>query len=488
MTARRLPVGVVGPFSGLDLRRDAAMSDQGSLRTATNVDLMIGGNLKRRDALVKLCDVSSETAGLYSSDGLLRTVCPGGQSLQDTRPSEIWYDPIGDGSAYALGSVAAVHAVEVAASATGGKGYPYVVVERSTGTLEHHWLNSDPASAAAAVNTRAVLPFDPGRALAKSNGHIFADSPSEGVLRFSAATTSPTDWTKARDAGFLAIRQFSAGAQEIKALSYFKGFVAVLFQDSIQLWQMHPDPSKFQFVTALNGPGTDASRLTTNVLGDLFYFSRGGFRTLARSLVTGDDKAEDIGANISDLSRVEDLTSVEPVGLWSEERSQYLAAFGTTVYALTYSPSTETVGWTTWELPVSVDHMAENDGQLYVRSGDTIYKFDPDVVQDLTTANVDIDFEVYSAFQHYGQPGDKKVWRWFDIVQTGTSAVNLAIDPNVPGTLEFSVGINLTDTSFSGGHVAINRTSNSLALQFTGTGIWRLDSVILDAKVLRGRG
>jgi hypothetical protein len=132
--------------------------------------------------------------------------------------------------------------------------------------------------------------------------------------------------------------------------------------------------------------------------------------------------------------------------------------------------------------------MAENDGILYVRSGDTVYKFDPDALQDVTTTLVDVDFEVFSAFQHYGQPGDKKVWRWFDIVQTGTCGVNIAIDPNAPGTLEFSIAINLTDTSFSGGHIAINRTSNSLGLQFTGSGIWRLDSVILDAKVLRGRG
>lgn len=460
------------------------MSDQASLRRATNVSLKVGGNLERRPALVKLCDVHASTAGLYASDGLLRTVCPGGQSLQDTRPSEIWYDPVGDGTAYSLTSITKLHAVEITSSATGGKAYPYVAIERDTGRVEHHWLNSDPASAAAAVATRVSLPFDPGFALAKSNGKLFADDASAGVLRFSATTVGPTDWVKPRDAGFLAIRQNSAGSQEVKGLSYFKGYLAVLFQDSIQLWQTSPDPAKFQFVSALNGPGTDASRLTTNVLGDMFYYSRGGFRSLSRSLVTGDDTAEDLGAKIADLTRLESTTAVTPVAFWSEARSQYLAAFGTTVYVLTYSPSTETVGWTTWELPVPAEHFAENNGILYIRSGDTVYRCEDNTDDDTAGA---IAYDVITARQHFMQPGLKKRWKTLDIVQTGTSAVNFILDSNSDDVLDLPVGINTTDSTFDGGAIGINRISNLLSLRFTGRYPWRLDSAILDAMVLRGR-
>ncbi len=486
MAKRSLPVGVVGEFTGLDLRRDAAMSSQQSLRVASNVDLLVGGNVKRRDALVKVCDVHSSTVGLYAAEGLLRTVCPGGQSLQDTRPTEIWYDPVGDGSAYGLTSLSAFHAIENVSAAAGGKSYPYVVIERDTGRIEHHWLNSDPASSAAAVNTKVVLPFDPGKTLAKSYGKLYADDPSAGVLRYSATTTDPTDWNKKRDAGFLAIRQFSAGSQEVKGLSYFKSFVAVVFQDSIQLWQMNEDPAKIQFISALNGPGTETPRLTSNVLGDLFYFSRGGFRSLARNMVTGDDVAEDLGAPIAELTESQDITTNLPVGLWCESRSQYLAAFGTKVYALTYSPSTGTTGWTTWDLGVPVEHMAENLGVLYVRSGDTVYKFNPDAVLD--DGDDQVIFDVFLAYQHYGKPGIKKHWRWFDVVQTGTSQINFAIDANDPTDLELATGINTTDTTFSKGHIAINRTCDALGLKFGGTGLWRLDSVILDARVLGGRG
>lgn len=477
--------GNLGGFTGIDLRRSAATSDPMSLRVGTNVSLTVGKKIASRPRLVKLCDVSSETVGLYSADGLLRTVCPGGQSIQDGRPTEVWYDAIGNGTAYALGTLSKLHAMELAAAGVASKAYPYVCVETTSGRREHHWIDTIPVTSATAVNSLVNLPFDPGKALVKSQNKLFADDPSAGVLRFSATTTTPRDWTKARDAGFLAVRRQSAGSTEIVGLSYFKEYVAVLFQDSIQLWQMNPDPSNIKFVSALNGPGTETPRLTTNVLGDMFYFSRGGFRSLSRSLVTGDNKAEDIGAKVADLTSGIDTTTYEPVSLWAESRSQFLAAFGTTVFVLTYSPSTDSVGWTTWELPVPVEYMTENGSNLYIRSGDTVYVLDEAAEED--TAGP-VSFDVALAFQTYGQPRRKKRWETLDVVQDGSSRVNYHLDPKNPDVAEFATGILTTNDTFDRGKIAINRTSDTLGLRFSGTGTWELDSVMIDATVLRGRG
>ena len=456
-----------------------------SLRVAENVSLTVGKKIATRPRLVKLCDVSSETVGLYSADGLLRTVCPGGQSLQDSRPTEVWYDVIGNGTAFPLGTLSKLHAMELAAAGVASKAYPYVCIETTAGRRELHWIDTIPLLGSDAVNSYVNLPFDPGKALVKSQSKLFADDPSAGVLRFSATTTTPRDWSKARDAGFLAVRRQSAGSTEIVGLSYFKEYVAVLFQDSIQLWQMNPDPANIKFVSALNGPGTDARRLTTNVLGDMFYFSRGGFRSLSRSIVTGDDKAEDVGAKIAELTKAVDTTTYEPVALWAESRSQYIAAFGTTVYVLTYSPSTESVGWTTWELPVPVEYITENGSSLYVRSGDTVYILDDEADEDTDGA---VTFDVALAFQTFGQPRRKKRWETLDIVQDGTSRVNYHLDPKNPDVAQFAVGIQTTNDTFDRGKIAINRTSDTLGLRFSGTGTWELDSVMLDATVLRGRG
>jgi hypothetical protein len=375
--------------------------------------------------------------------------------------------------------------MELAAAATAGKAYPYVAVENTSGRIEHHWCNAAPVNQADPVDTQVTLPFDPGRCLVKSQNKLFADDPSAGVLRFSATTTDPKDWSKARDAGFLAVRRMSAGATNIVGLSYFKEYVAVIFEDSIQLWKMAPDPAAITFGTALNGPGTEASRVTTNVLGDMFYFSRGGFRSLSRSLVTGDNKAEDIGAKITALTSTEDVSAVEPLAIWSEARSQFIAVFGTTVYVLTYSPSTECVGWTTWELPVALEYLVEHDGGLYGRAGDTVYQFSDEVSED--TAGP-VTFDVALAFQTMGYAGRKKSFRWVDLVQTGSSRMNFHIDPTNPDVAEFPIGIATSGDTFNGGRIAINRIGDALGFRFSGTGIWELDSVLLDAMTLRGRG
>jgi hypothetical protein len=481
--ARKDP-GIVSEFTGLDLRRSPATSDPSSLRRATNVSLEIGQTLKTRPRLVKLCDVSSETVGLYAADGILRTVCPGGQGLQDTRPTEIWYDPIGNGTATTLGTLAKLHAWELAPASTGAKAYPYVCIETTAGRNEHHWLTETPALAATAVNTLVSLPFDPGKALVKSQSKLFADDPSAGVLRFSATNGTPRDWTAARDAGFLAVQRYSGSGDEILGLSYFKEFVAVIFKSSMQLWRMNPDPAAIQFGTALEGPGTETPRLVSNVLGDMVYFSEGGFRSLSRSLVTGDNQAEDIGAKIAALTKEETL-DVEPIGLWVESRSQYIAVFGTTAYVLTYSPSTETVGWTTWELPVAIEYLVELDGSLYARAEDTVYIFDEEAAAD--TAGV-VTYDVITAFQTMGAFRRKKAWRTVDLIQTGTSSMNFHLDPNNETTGSLTGGINSTDDTPEHGKIAINRTSNALGFRFTGTGIWELDSVSIDGTVLRGRG
>lgn len=476
--------GTVSEFTGLDLRRSAATSDPSSLRRATNVSVSIGKTLTTRPRLVKLCDVSSETVGLYAAGGLLRTVCPGGQSLQDSRPTEIWYDPIGNGTAFALGTLSKLHAMELAAASTADRSYPYVCIETTAGRREHHWLNETPLLASSAVNTYVNLPFDPGKALVKSQSKLFADDPSAGVLRFSATNGSPKDWSSARDAGFLAVQRYSGSGTAILGLSYFKEFVAVLYKDSIQLWKMAPDPASIQFGGALNGPGTEAPRLVSNVLGDMFYFSKGGFRSLSRSLVTGDDKAEDIGSKITALTALETMDP-EPVALWVESRSQYIAIFGTTAYVLTYSPSTDTVGWTTWELPVAVEYLCENDGNLYGRAGDTVYLFDPDSLADTAGS---VTYDVLTAFQTLGHPKRKKIWKTVDLIQGGTSAMNYHLEPNDETSATLPVAINSTDDTPERGKIAINRTSNALGFRFTGTGIWELDSVLVDGTVLRGRG
>ncbi len=473
-----------GAFTGLDLRKHPAVTPARALRRATNLDLLLGGAVRRRASLRLICRVGADTVGLYSAKGTLRTVCIGGQGLQDTRPAEVMYDPIGDGTAYALGSIAKLHAVEEIGSAATAGAYPYVVVERTSGTIEHHWCNANPVLATDVVDTRVSLPFDPGKALLKSNNKLFADDPATGALRFSSTLGGPTDWRTPRDAGALAVGQYASGSRQIAGLGYFRGQVAVQFKDATLLYQMNPDPAKFQLVTVLNGPGTELATATANVLGDMVYFSRGIFRSIANAVVNGEAQESDIGAYIAKLTREIDVDTATAVSLWSQARSQYLCAFGTTVYAMTYSPIENLRGWTTWDLPVPVNALVEHNSDLYIRSGVDIYKLDYEQVKDFGTDDVEFDF--LSAYINNKRPAVKKRWNWYDAVQDGACAVNFQSNSDDETETDFEYPVNLDGTTYAEGHIAVGVIAESMAVRITGTAIWRLDSFTLHGDVLNG--
>lgn len=469
-------------FTGLDLRKHPAVTSPRALRRAQNLDLLLGGAVRRRPSLRLICTVSSSTVGLYSAGGTLRTVCIGGQSLQDTRPAEVLYDPIGDGTAYTLGTLAKLHAVEQIGSAATTGSYPYVVVERTSGVFEHHYCNASPVTAATAVNTRVSLPFDPGKTLLKSNNKLFADDPSSGALRYSSTLGGPTDWRTPRDAGALAVGQYASGSRQIAGLGYFRGQVAVQFKDATLLYQMNPDPAKFQLVSVLNGPGTELATATANVLGDMIYFSRGIFRSIATAVVTGEARESDIGAVIAKLTSEIDVGTATAVSLWSQARSQYFCFVGTTGYVMTYSPVENLRGWTTWSLPVTVDALVEHNGDLYIRSGTSIYLLDYDQVQDYGTTDVTFDF--LSAYVNNRRPAIKKRWSWYDAVQDGACKVNFQSNTDDETEEDFEYPIDLDGTTYVEGHIAVNVIAENLAVHITGTEIWRLDSFTLHGDVL----
>lgn len=464
---------------GLDLRRNAAVADPRTLSVADNVSLTIGGGIERRDALVKVCDVSSSSVGLFSANGALRTVVPGGQSLQDTRPAEVIYEPVGDGAAYGLTFLTKFHAVEVIASSGTDQAYPYVVIENSNGKIEHHWLTARPALTSSAVNTKIDTGFDPGTLLAKASGKLYADDPASGNVRFSSIVNGPTDWTFPRDAGTLPVRSNSVGDTRTTALGIFDSSLAVMFGDAVQLWDVAADPSKTRLRTVLNGPGTDAPGTVENVLGDLFYLSRGGFRDLRVAVVTGQPHEGGVGSKIQEATKDLDLTTSPPISLWSQARSQYLCAVGTKVFAYTLNPTNRIAGWTTWDLPVSVTDLVEHDGELFVRSGNTVYKFVADVVYD--HGGVSIPYDARPQLLD-GKSSQRKRWNRIEVTQTGKTTLSYYLDEPT----RRMAGPTFTGPSRLLGPIPIGAYAHRLGIGFAGTQPWKLEGCTLYYDILRG--
>ncbi len=475
-----MPTITYEKFTGKDLRRLASRSDMASARVATNLDLTTGGGYRTRDGLVRVTELIPESIGLYTIGGFLRSVVPGGQGLQSPQNSYVLYDPIGKGVAYPLDQVVKLHSAQpIGASALVGV-FPYVGLELESGVIEHHWIREYPVDATDPVNSFVSLTFAAGTPLTKMNNRMWAADQANGVVRFTSIGGGPADWITADDAGFLPVLQHATGTRLITGLSFYNELLAVFFGESIQLYSVPADPDQHILTKTLHGPGTSNPNTVQNVVGDLYYFSRGGFRSLSIANSVGEFREGDIGARIQEETDALSLTPA-PVSLWSQARSQYITAFGTTVEVYTFSPLGKISGWTKWELPVAVEYMVELEGVLYIRSGNIVYKFDPTSDNDL---GVKIPFALTTQFSDGKDTDRYKMFDTIALTQSGTCSIRYLTDPRRSSV--FVNGPTISGDTSSLDSIGCDITSKELALQITGNGAWHFDAWSLRSRTLQG--
>lgn len=483
-----MPSKSFGNWRGVDARPLAEAQDMRTLRSAINVDLLNDGSLVERDGLRLVATVHSESKGLYSIGGSLRAAAPAGHSLAGSTQADvpIVYDFIGDGTVYGSSSIARVASVSTWGSDPAYGLYPYLVIELSTGVYEHHWCKDTPVPdvngtpppayipSADPVSTKITLPFTPGESVLKIQEKMCAIDNVNGTVRFCSTLNGVEDWDRVSDAGFLPVLRHVTGDRTIRGLSYYDSMMAVAFEDSIQLWEMNPDPARHQLIRVLNGPGIQYPGSMANVRGDLFYFSRGAFSALKVAGITGQLTSGDIGAEISPLT--ESLAATRPIGLWSQARSAYYCAFGSVVWRYISNPRVKMAGWTKYELPVTVDNFVEHQGELYIRSGTSVYRFERGY-DDGSSWTVDLPF--FNA-----GTTDNKLWQTLDLMQRGSSTISGCCTPNSPTDYtEYMTVDGINDALVD---LLIADNGRAISLRFTGdigdsgnSEGWMLDGVVL---------
>jgi hypothetical protein len=375
---------------------------------------------------------------------------------------------------YPLDTLVRVTGVEALGANASFGVYPYIVVERwadandhSLGTVfEHHWIRQGLVNADTALSTQVRLPFSPGPSIVKAAGKLWASDDVNGVVRFSSTANGPSDWTTPEDAGYIPVITHTSGDRRIRALGIYDDKLAVLFGDSVQLWATDPQPSNITLVRVINGPGTTNPRSLVNVLGDLFYFTRGGFRSLTTQTVTGQiQENDDIGAAVDALTESEE--GADAVAWWSQARGQYLCAFGQRVYAYRYSPRTKTVGWTTWELGVPVDAVAEINGITYIRSGNKLYRLEAGYADGSTW---DVTFNDFTA----GDPLIRKRVDFLGVLQRGRADLRVFLQPD--NDTYYLQGPTINGSSANMERIFVGAMARTFGFRFTGQGDWTLSA------------
>lgn len=591
----------LGPFTGLDVRRQADAADPKSLRVANDVEVTVDGSIQARGAWRKIVTLPSNTLGLYSLGGRLRTVGWNTYASRQTgvystgtvalsaQPADGNTVTISDGthtaSVFEFDDNAAVSGTNIAVTigaskeatianliiainaittnltvtaspsvpadnichltadakdfthnvtitkvganiaVTGMSGgypatysdmppilipaetviqvdqvtgdgytdltaslpyggdqefgvYPYVVLYNGS-SYQHHWIRP------AITPTKINLPFNPGPAAVKIASKVFAPDKTGTAVRFSSTLNGPTDWTEESDAGFLPVSTHATGDRTVNGLGFYDNLLAVIFDDSVQLWSVSPDPALHALARIINGVGTPYSRTAANVRGDLMYLSRGGFASLYTATTTGEIQDRQVGAPIQPLTDALDVDKTTPIGLWWGAHAQYLCAIDSVIYGFTKFTGDidgKKGAWFKWTTPAAVNAMVELNGALYIRCGNDVYTMD-NYGTEATT------FDCQTQFLDGKKPGLLKLWQAVDAAQNGTVQTRLFPLSKYPTTYE--VGPDLVESTDVIGDLPIMLNSEALSLGMRGAvgggaDRWRLDRLTLRYLPLRG--
>ncbi len=368
---------------GLDTRPSWEGDDVFTLDDGYNFQVLPGGSYASRPARIKAFDLHEDSVGLYARGGVLRALIPSGQDLQASAPSNFIYDGIGAGGSFdytdLIGQIVGAETYGTSVQ-SGPHGY-IAFVRTDSGLVEHHWIQEPPVDGNTYVNTKVLLPFLAGRTLSKISQHIVTTEPSKGYIRGSSAINGPSDWSNLNDAFFESALQHVSGSREITALGIHRGALAAFYADAVQLWYIDVVPEANYLKETLDGPGTEFPDSVQNLYGDAFFLSRDVFSTLATATTTGQADYDDIGDRIRTLTAAI-ATGDRVVSVWSQKRSQYLVAVGTLIYCFAFYPRANKTSWSVWQMPEAVEYIVENQGIVYYRSGDTVYRLDDTVGRD----------------------------------------------------------------------------------------------------------
>lgn len=398
---------------GIDLRKGTSVSDANRLREMKNAYVTTGLAIEKRPALVKVNDLEPGTRGLFAAFGKLHTFYGEGTI---THANTLFNANKVQHSAGAK-AVVDVHFADVF------NAFIYASIEYTGAVIEHHYLDGAATTHVADVNCPDT------KACIKLASKIFAVGAGAGDTVRYCKTGNPRDWTTINDAGFVPTGLNSRGDRSTNALGTYQKKLVALSKDGAQVWLVDPDPTKMGLDTSVENVGTSFPRTVANVAGDLHFLSDYGFRSITTLQLTSNLADVDVGSPIDSLVRPETkVAGVVPRSFYFYGTGQYICAIGNRLFVYSLSRTAKIAAWSQYFLPNAVDAFAELGQELYIRSGDAVYKLDP-----LASTDDGTQFEVLidMPYMDFKSPGaDKRI--------TGVDVV-------IEGRCEFSIGFDVRD-------------------------------------------
>lgn len=431
---------------GIDKRKGASVSDANRLLEMKNAYVTTGLATRKRPGLSKVADLEAGTKGLFAAFGKLHTFY-GSDTVTHANPLFQANKVQFSGGAQAVTDVPYADVFNA---------FIYCAVQYASGAVEHHYLDGSAATHIADTNcpdTKSVI---------KIASKIFAAGAGAGDVVRYCKTGNPRDWTTTNDAGFLPTGLNSRGDRSTNALGIYQGKLVALSKDGAQVWQVDPDPTNMKLDTIVENVGTSFPRTVANVAGDLYFLSDYGFRSITTLQYTNNLADVDVGSPIDSLVRPETkVPGVNPKSFYFYGTGQYVCAIGNRLFVYSISRTAKIAAWSQYFLSQPVDAFAELGQELYIRSGDSVYKLDEAASTDNGTQ---YEVLVQLPYMDFKSAGELKRITGIDVVVEGQCFVSVGFDVRDPDA--FTPEVKVKGNTRPGGVVSMECCGTEFSIRF----------------------
>lgn len=287
------------------------------------------------------------------------------------------------------------------------------------------------------------------------------------------ATINPLDWSSEDDAGYLPFGLNTYGDADASAVGIYRSNLVAFNNKAFQMWQVDEDPANMALLDAIP-VGCSFFKSLSPVSNDLVFLSAEGIRDIGIAGASTNLQAGFFGKQIDPLIKAAIAGGDTPLALFYPGAGQYWLIFGTDAYVLTMNGGKKDMSWSLYEFPSAIDHWALSGDDLYLRSGDKVWRVDEDtLIDDSGGANVAFTGEIWWHYLDFGVMGVTKQMYGFDTVAEGEYSVSFGYNQN--NTAHATTPYTIADGDTLVGDVIpmpIAAPSIQMRLTFTGNQAW----------------
>ncbi len=254
------------------------------------------------------------------------------------------------------------------------------------------------------------------------------------ILPF-CAVDAPTAWTSGTGDGSINISSQDQGSQRLTAFGVYQNLFAAFTRNTVQIWQMDPDPTLNTFQQLLSNTGTRSPKAVIAYgNSDLAYPSDTGIRSLRARDSSNAAFVDDIGTRIDTdvvdfFATLTDAEIENAVGIVDPTDGRLWMAFKNRIYVFSYFPGSKVSAWSYYLPGFTIDGMAVVNNRILVRSGNTIYIYGGTAGTTYPDEG-DCEVTVRLPFIDGNRIAGGKQVNGVDIICSGRWTVNLLVDPN----------------------------------------------------------